>query len=200
MKEVALLPNVDPVPAVARQVGHIAQVDASAWRDPENLASGAERKAREVKGYRRHDVLRSMQARGAPITPEHIAAAERVRVAWEIAEIGLSPGGLGLKSGIGRTAPAPRLGLSDSQIREVEAWSEFRRVVARIGPTLGRMLGAIVLANFSVPAWCRALEHEDGRRRDQKTETGRLLALLDVLAEFYGAEIAEDRARGREPA
>jgi hypothetical protein len=195
------LPIECPVPEITREVGHPAQVSIATWRDPVQIAHGSERQAREVRGYRRSDVLRRMKARGCRISDEHIAAAEKVRIAYEVATIGLTPGGLGIYAGAGiRHGSGPRGGLSAAQQFEVACWTNYRRVVRRIGPAQEEILVWVVLCNHDISSWCERIAQRTGRRVDRKIETGRLLALLDMLVEHYASEIAEDRLMGREPA
>jgi hypothetical protein len=154
----------------------------AAWRDPTDTTPNASRRPREIAGYRTYCPLRRMMKRHAPVTLAHIAAADLLRTAVDLAVIGLSPAPLGEAIG---GAYGPKGGPSEAAITQAQAALAVSRALA---PFTGRqvaMLSHVVLQNRSVPTWCA--EHDPPL--ETKFEYGRLVALLDILVEHYRDDV-----------
>jgi hypothetical protein len=161
------------------------------WRDPDDVRPNASRRPREVTGYRTYCPLRRMaRLKGSQISEAHIAAADAFRLMWDIATIGLT----GERSDV-RGTYGPSAGPSINAVLQAGASSEAMRVLRRFVPPQLLMLEVIVLRNRSLQAWCTERSAEIGRSINPEVEMGRLLAVLDVLADQY--DLA-DGAEGRE--
>jgi len=143
------------------------------------------REAREITFFRRYCPLRRMQAQHgtrSQITERHIIAADWLRQIADLTRFGLSP--LRDNAPVLSIAYGPRAGPSAAALLSSIASREFRRTILRF--TIGQrlMLTAVVLLNQSVNAWC-----EENHIVTPQIEMGRLLAILDLLAEHCAAEI-----------
>lgn len=178
-------------PAAVRQLaraGPTAVMRAS-WRDPDDVRPNAARRAREITGYRTYCPLRRMlRQKGTQVTERHVIAADMLRAQVDLAVIGRGARELlGLQRGFG-----PISGPSINAMLQLRAAIQAQRALARLGPSARVMLTEIVLFNRSIYAWCAARAGLDA-----KIETGKLLGILDILADHYAAEIDEALSRGR---
>jgi hypothetical protein len=186
--------RVDPLgpPLVRQQAsqGGPTAVMRSQWRDPDDLRPNAQHRPREIDGYRTYCPLRRMsRSPGSQITPRHIAAADLLRSAVDMAVIG-SQGGYGLL-GLGGLY-GPLAGPSVGALRQSAAQREACRALTRLAPSQRALLTAIVLFNHSLQAWCA-----ETTGRNPQVEMGRLLGVLDVLADHYAGELDQQRASGQ---
>ena len=196
-KRVPRAPRDTGPPRVRREEGHPAQVERGHWQDP------AGDTAPEVYGWRTACVLRKMARRdGSRIKEEHLAAVQMIRVSWDVGTYGLTPGGAGLKlSGGDAVAAGPSAGPSAASEHQVEEWRNFRRAAAVVPLGLAELFAWVVVQNRDVTSWCARMDRlHHPRRHDRNVETGRLLVLLDLLAEHYDGKIRMARMLGNLPA
>jgi hypothetical protein len=179
----------------ARQ-GPLAVMQAS-WRDPDDRTPTAARTAREIAGYRAYCPLRWMLRRhgaASAVTERHVYAADRLRFTFDVAGLGMS----GVRELLPVTALVygPRDGPGRAALWQTRALREFRRAMA-CEPLEDRpLIGAVVLRNHSVAAWC-AEQGRAGVKPQPKTEMRRLVVCLDRLEAHYASEIDDDLACGR---
>ena len=167
--------------------------DAATWDDPEDAVQT--RTPKQVKGRRRGDVLGRSYRRGTSVTRDHVEAAHRFRLDWDVAHIGLS-GGNPLQEKVGGAGPGPSSGPTKLATRRAMAEREVQRVLKRLGPAASARLIWVVIENKEIPAWCSMFrEHYGVKKPDTKQEFGRMLAGLDQLAEHYGVDTNSDRLR-----
>lgn len=157
----------------------------SAWRDPDDLNPNA-RNPREIKGWRRYCPLRRIAAGGGQVTWQHIAAADELRRIYDIAEIGWS----GARDGTPVVALryGPLLGPSAGAQDQERAGREMTRVRRRFAAKWD-LIDTIILRNYPMQHWCRL---RAGRR--PQVEMGRLLEVLDELAEHFATEVERAKA------
>jgi hypothetical protein len=160
-----------------------------AWRDPDDVRPNAQHRPREISGYRTYCPLRRMaRAHGSQVTERHIAAADLLRAAVDLAVIGAS-GVLDL-AGLGAVF-GPVNGPTRAALRQAAAMAEAQRALTRLAPSQRELLTAVVLFNCSLQTWCaRPPGH------NAQVEMGRLLGVLDVLADHYAGEIDRQLAAG----
>jgi hypothetical protein len=115
-----------------------------------------------------------------------------LRYAADTAAIGRS-GALLLP--VTRTAYGPIPGPTALAAAQSQAMREVARLLSRFATVQREMITQILLLNRTLRAWC-----QDAEGRNPQLEMGRLLGILDLLAEHYSAEIDEDLAHGRTPA
>ena len=162
----------------------------SEWRDPDDITPTARRTARVIQGWRSFCPLRRMAGHPASgITAEHIMGADKLRELVDVAAIGYS-GDRPLV--YVQTYPQPRMGLSASLVRQVQAARAVQRAVRPYTEAQLAMIEAIILRNTTLRAWTmtRTGAHPN-------VEKGRLLAILDLLAQHFEWETADEVARGR---
>ena len=187
-------PAADP-PAVRRRPG-LGRVMRAEWNDPDDIRPDARRTPRSVSGFRAYCPLRRMAAiRGSAVTSAHIMAADKLREQADLARLGYSA----VREMIFvQMAAGPRSGPSPGQRAQAAAARDLARALARFTAAQCEMLAAIILANQSIKAWTEQLGRRPGARRvDPSVETGRLLAILDILAAHYEADVADELHRGR---
>ena len=192
-------PSVDERSITAR-TARIASEDAtppkseaSVWDDPFGTANT--KVPKQIKGRRRGDVLGRYSRRGTNVTRDHVEAAHRFRLDWDVAHIGLS-GMNPLADKVGGTKPGPVLGPTKLATRRAAAEREVQRVLRRFGPAASARLLWVIVENKEISAWCCMFsEHHGVKKPDPKLEFGRLLAGLDQLAEHYGVNEARDKAK-----
>jgi hypothetical protein len=162
------------------------------WADPDDNRPNAARRARTISGHRVFCPLRRMAAMpGSHITAAHILAADRLRRIADLALLGYT----GVVELIGsHRQPGPASGPSLAAIAQAESGRELRRAFARFTADQSRMLAAIVLAGWSIQAWCHSAPDD---RTSPAIEMGRLIAVLDILAMHWGCEIDFDLAMDR---
>jgi hypothetical protein len=158
----------------------------ASWRDPDDFRPNA-RKGREISGWIAFDPLRLLaRDPSSGVTDDHIRAADYLRLQAEIAMLGMAARDNILP--IGAIVHLPKLGPAPAAVRSARASSELIRVIRRFSTEAWLMVQVIVLWNRTLTQWC----HD--RERSIQTETGRLLAALDLLAEHFGTEIEKARA------
>lgn len=164
---------------------------AATWRDPEDLNPRA-RAAREVAGYRSFCPLRRMLRYGAKeITERHIMAADKLRLIFDTATIGFSTE-RDLSLTIGAVLFGPMAGPTRLASRQARAWAPLQRCLGLYTAEQKRMLVHIVLDNHTLQSWAQSFEPA----RNPTSEMGKLLAVLEIMALHFDAEIEEERRRG----
>lgn len=160
-----------------------AHADPATWNDPNDTLRT--RRPREVRGYRRGDLLALLQRRGnREISTRHVEAARLFRVEWDVARYGLT--GTGQGTGI-FVRPSPRSGPTAADHRRELAKREVDRVLLAVGTSAVPLLLWVVILNRDVKSWCdeEAKRLGETLRPDPKKVFGRLLAVLDRLAEHF---------------
>ena len=161
----------------------------SEWRDPDDIKPDARHKPREIDGYRTYCPLRRMARQtGSQITLRHIAAADALRLAVDLAVIGAQ----GDREQFIRALYGPVSGPGKAAMRQTAAIREAERALRQILPGYRALLTEIVLFNRSLAAWCAMVNPA----RNPQIEMGRLLGILDQLAAHYASEIDRALARG----
>lgn len=156
--------------------------DPALWRDPEDT----ERPTRHVRGFRRGDVLGWLRRRGnREISKAHILAAREFRHHWDVARYGLTPGGV---SAFAHVTAGPRGGPPAADIEREVCKREVARVRRAVGDTAWPLLLWVVVLDRDVRAWCDNSAARLGARPDERKAFGRLLAVLDRLAEHFGTQ------------
>lgn len=171
-------------------------VMATSWRDPTDTKPNASRRPRRLTGYRRYCPLRRMVEAGGSrqITEDHIRAADLFRADADIARLGRSRD---LGDGDAITAQfGPRRGPTESAIAQAEAEVAVRLTFARFPAAYQAMLVEIVLRNRSLHSWCATLTGTGDTVPVPAVEMGKLISILDVLADQYASRIKIIRALG----
>jgi hypothetical protein len=172
-----------------------AGVMLSAWTDPDDIRPDARREPRRVTGYRTYCPLRRMRAgANSGITDKHVMAADRLREAVDLASMGYTAERPMLFVSL---PPQPRAGMSGADMARNAARRDVARALRPFTAGQWLLLTAIVLGNESLHAWCRRMSEQTDRRYDAAVEKGRLLAILDVLGQYYDTEIRDDLDHGR---
>jgi hypothetical protein len=193
----------DMVPAAIRVLmtyGPTAIMEAT-WRDPDDDHPDARRHARDVRGFRAFDPLRWSRRRhgdASSITELHVHAADRLRLAADLARLGGFSGRVWVGAG-GSTHPdhySPSTGFPGPALAMVRASRDLRRAMGVLLPHEQEIIVAVVLDNVSVTAWTR-LRRGEGYQTSPQSETRRLVGALDKLVAHYDTEIKEDMAMGR---
>jgi hypothetical protein len=154
--------------------------DVALWPDPED----SERPPRHVRGYRRGDVLGWLRRRGnQEISRAHILAAREFRHHFDVARYGLSGSGRDVSV---RIQPAPRTSPLRSDVLRQASLREVGRVYGAVGEAAWPLLLWVVVLDRDVRAWCDDAAMRVGVRPDERKAFGRLLAVLDRLAEHFG--------------
>jgi hypothetical protein len=182
--------EVDETPVSA------GEVDPAQWSEPENTNQFAEH-AKVVSGYRSANVLVRMGRRpGSQISQDHIRAVEKVRLAWDIARIGLGAGNPYEASG--GSAPGPKTSHGAAAEQQVARAREYARVLKAVGPRRRRMFEFVVIGNRDMVSWVRWASNVVGSNIvvDRKVEMGKLIGILDTLVDHYHSELAFDVAMG----
>jgi len=174
---------------VRQTAGGHGRVMRSAWRDPDDLRPLA-RSPREISGWRSFCVLRTLARLGAAVSFKHIAAADYLRCEAEIAALGFSAPRNDLIP-VGERMHGPRPGFSDAALAQTAALRSYQRAMRSFTAAERALLEAVVIRNTPLPIWCKSF----AARRIER-ETGKLLGILDRLAEHYGAEIEAQERRG----
>lgn len=169
--------------------------DESRWDDPEDAVRT--RSPKQVRGFRRGDVLGTMHRRGTDVTRDHLDAAQRFRHDWDVARVGLS-GSDPMAERVGGSAAGPVLGPKAHEVARLSAQREVDRVMATIGAEGWPLLHWVVVLNGDVAAWVRAnaaAPWPHDRKLDSKKEFGKLLHMLSRLAEHYGIDSRRDELK-----
>lgn len=165
--------------------------DESVWNDPADLVNT--RSPKQVRGHRRGDVVGHMLRRGTDVTRDHVEAAHRFRVDWDIAHIGRS-GASALAEKVGGIMPAPKTGPGAVAIEQAVKQREVLRVLRFVGDAGVPILLAVVIRNLDINGWCATELERTQRKPDRKKEFGKLLMVLSRLCEFYGIDSRRDAA------
>lgn len=187
-------PQADDTPRGA------GEVDAAAWSDPEDHNIHREH-ARTIRHYRTADVLVRMARRpNSQITPDHITAANKVRLARDIAAVGLG-GGNAYEPSVGRTATRARMDHGAAAATRYQRELELKRVIKAVGPSNQAIFRWVILGNQDVESWVRDRTQRAEAdplipRPDRKIELGKLIGVLNVLVDHYRLEIAMDVQMG----
>jgi hypothetical protein len=187
----SLLQNLPP--DTRRMAGDgLVAVAKGTWRNPDDIQPNALHKPREITGYRTFCPLRKMQRHGSAIEDTHIHAADRLRLVVDLAVIGPSGLRMLLLVSMQSAGFGPTTGPTRNAVRQAEAWKEAVRMLRVFTPNQRSMLSEIVLLNRSIPKWCALTGVKCVKR-----ETGKLIAILDILASRYASEIQRDLDTGR---
>ena len=188
---IAVVDPLGPAPVRIHAAQGATAVMKTHWRDPDDVRPNASRRPREVTGYRTFCPLRRMaRLAGSQVSEAHIAAADAFRLMVDIATIGLT----GERSDV-HAAFGPSAGPSINAVLQANAASEAAQLLRRFAPQQHGMLEMIVLRNRSLQAWCTDRAKATACPVSPDVEMGRLLSILDVLADQYGLE---DGAESRE--
>jgi hypothetical protein len=174
---------------IAAITGGATAVMRASWRDPDDVRPNASRRPKEIGGYRVYCALRRMEARGSPIEKRHIDAADCLRLLWDLSIYGYSAE-LGVVAGGSYQQSA---GPSIGQLAQAGAAREIARTLQRLPATAAPITRAIVIDNTSLAAWCLREAKRLAHPVDPKVEMGRLLVVLDILAEHFATEIEDAR-------
>jgi hypothetical protein len=122
------------------------------------------------------------------VTAKHVAAADKLRRLADLAAIGCT-GRKDLWLPIqAMQPPGPLTGHSLAAIRQAKAWPAYRRAMVLFSVNERELIAFVILLNWSVTRWVSRLR-EQGRSAMVNVEQGKLLAILDVLAEHFASEI-----------
>jgi hypothetical protein len=182
------LPSLASVPEV-RLVNATAM--KAEWVDPDDVTPSTRRTAKTVTRYRSYCPLhRSMHKHGtaSTVTAKHVAAADELRRLADLVAVGCA-GRKDVWLPIqAMQPPGPLTGHSLAAIRQAKAWPAYRRAMALFSKSQRELITYIVLLNWSVTRWVGRLR-EQGLTGNMAIETGKLVAILDVLAEHLSSEI-----------
>jgi hypothetical protein len=148
-----------------------ALVEEAQWDDPDDVNYRSKR-AWQVRGFRRVSVIRNLHLRGGLITKEHLDAAERLSLDFELSD-GAHPG---YQRPEVRTAGA----FAEPAQAQLDAVRRYRAAVRAVGLRLCAVLLPVVLGNVSVAEVAKRMGVSNGF-----LATGFLLAALDRLVEHY---------------
>jgi hypothetical protein len=188
----SLDPNRPPDVRLAARSGPSAIVRGE-WRDPDDIRPNASRTARTIVGYRTYCPLRRCRdAKGdaAAYSLQHVLAADELRRLADAVLIGF--GGRRDMIAIQAITYGPRTGPSTTAIRQARAWPAYRRAMAPFAAGQRELIAFVLLMNWSIQRWVARLK-DRGDRGDPAQETGRLVAILDILAEHFSVEIERNR-------
>jgi hypothetical protein len=179
-------------PMVRKHLGGLTGTMETAWRDPDDTVPNASRRPREVRGWRTYCPLRRLRARhGSEVTVEHVMAADHLRENWDIARCGFSNPRDILSPVNGLVPPQPKLGPTVTAVKQVTAANVVNRAMAAFPVARDRrMIHTVILCNATVSNWCRQEGARARRLLESHREIGRLIGVLDVLAEHFASEVA----------
>jgi hypothetical protein len=197
VKERLPLPQIDPLLAYRLKAQGSARAMRSEWVDPDDIKPTAARVARRIVGVRAFCPLRRMMPiTGSGITDSHVMAADKLREAVDVAALGFTAGRAELVL-VGLSAsPQPRAGPSQAEIARAQAARVVERALKSFTDGQRAMINAVILRNLSLRAWVALRAEETGIRFDPNVEKGRLLAILDILAQHFETEIDDEVSRG----
>jgi hypothetical protein len=161
-----------------------------------DTAPSAARTARTITGYRTYCPLRRYRERQGSfgsITERHILAADELRRLADAVVIGF--GGRRDMLTIQSLTYGPRSGPTVAALRQAKAWLPYRRAMKLFCQGQRELIAHVILLNWTVARWTERLR-ESGLTADPKQELGRLVSILDVLAEHFGSEIDKGLERG----
>jgi hypothetical protein len=184
----SLDPDRPPDVRLAARSGPSAIV-RSEWVDPDDIRPNASRTARTIVGYRSYCPLRRCRdthGDAAAYSLQHIVAADELRRLADVVLIGF--GGRRDMITIQAITYGPRNGPTRAAIRQAQAWPAYRRAMAPFAAGQRELIAHVLLMNWSIQRWVAGLK-DRGEQADPKQETGRLVAILDILAEHFGVEI-----------
>lgn len=161
----------------------------SVWDCPDDLVNT--RTPKQVRAYRRQDVLGHMARSGCNVSKDMLIASRLFQATHDGATIGYSSGDP-LQDRVGGSPPGPSMGPSKNSVRQITNAKDVARILACLGSAAAKMLVHVLIHNMDIAAWCRM--HRDDKL-DRKREMGKLLAALTHLVEIMGVDTARDRAR-----
>lgn len=183
----------DPAgPARVRQLARQGEsaVTLSRWPDPTDDRPSARAKQRTVRGWRQFCILRQCaEKKGSLITEKHIAAADHLRLLYDLARLGPA------KARADEVLPdgmfGPLSGPTTAAEAQAKAAAELRSALDLFTAEQSRMLQVIVLQNRSIGSWCSLEAERQGLAKplEQRLEMGRLLAVLDILCAHWRDQI-----------
>lgn len=146
-----------------------AIVEREERRDPDDMNPNR-RAAKTVSGFRRRDTLRHIAFTNASVTDEHLDAAERLAIDWELAAGG----------GGGDSFTGVRVDISAiSADPPIVAMTRFRKAVQAVGQIGCSVLLPVVLENVTITALGERM------RLRRQTISKRLVDALDTLVKYY---------------
>jgi hypothetical protein len=183
------LPSLAQPPDIQRDTHKVMRDE---WRDPDDMTPNAARTARNIVGWRGFDPLRKCRKRhgdASSITERHVAAADILRGLADGAAIGFSaPVDLSLP--VTAIAYRPSTGPTRNAERQARCWHRFVKVIALFTRTQRELITLVVLTNTSVHRIAMA------RRIHPPRLMGELVAVLDLLDQYFSGEVDEALARG----
>ena len=192
-------PTVDDLARIAKGARIASEqavppkTDVSAWVDPEGAINT--RSPKTVRGRRRNNAIWRLHARGSDITADHLEAGLRFQLDWDAARLGYTSGNP-LQEKVGCTSAGPVTGPSKLATKRQVAAREVNRLLRFIGPAAVGLTVAVLIDNLDIASWCNREAARTGKKkRDSKKETGRLLAIMDSIANFYSIDSARDRVK-----
>jgi hypothetical protein len=178
------------------RAGGPTALQRSSWRDPTDTSPTAAKTARQVSGWRTYCPLRRSAAlRNSNITEMHIHAADMLRQAADAAGIGFSAEKDDMP--VTSIVYGPKPGPGPAALATAKAARTFERAWKLFAPTQHAMIIGIILRNWAIEHWCRVESERIGRKINPMLEMGKLVAILEILAEHYRTEIDEGLTNGR---
>lgn len=174
---------------IASEQAPPAKAGMSVWDDPSDTLQT--KTPRQVRAYRRGDVLGHMARTGCDIDKDMLIASRMFQVDVDVARIGFSPSG-NLSDRVGASPPGPSLGPSKNCVARAAKEREVRRVLNCLGAAAAEMVVFVAIHNRDIAAWCRL---QPGERLNRTKEMGKLLAAFRHLAEIYGVNSERDRVK-----
>lgn len=194
--------NAEP-PAIRR--GRRRQADGGptvvslgSWVDPDDIKPDARKVPRRIDGWRTFCPLRRLMAAGGGVVTEtHILAADWLRLKVDLGVIGRSRSRYDGQEKVDGGSHGARTGPSAIDVSQIVALSEVEHALRPFSMEQIRMMAVILLENYSLQRWAQAEEERLMRRVDPKVETGKLVAILEILAKSCETEIEELSRQGR---
>jgi hypothetical protein len=173
------------------------EVEMGEWDCPIDTADPDRPKTtppKKIKGYRTADVLVRMSRRaGSQITPEFIRAANKLRLAYDVARLGYGSGNAYEPSGGDASNPMPKTSHGAAAEARVEKAKQFARACRVVGASHHRMLMEVVIGNTDIATWCRVRKKaQPDMTWNPEVEMGKLIGILMTLSDFYRIAIAFD--------
>lgn len=165
------------------------KAELSVWDCPSDTANT--RTPKQVRAYRRSDVLGHMARSGCDITKDMLIASRMFQADHDGALIGYSSADP-MQDRVGGSVPGPSLGPSKNAVRQITKARDIARVLACLGSAAAKMIVAVLIHNMDIAAWCRMHRNDKLERRK---EMGKLLGALTHLVELMGVDTARDKAR-----
>lgn len=188
-------PEIDAPPLVRmRSRDGENAVEKGEWTDPEDLRAN-QRTGRVIRGYWSSCALRKIQRTSREITDMHVRTAEWIRICFDAARVGFQAERDGMP--VNQVVYLPKMDFSAGAHAQARALGEFRRIWRVLQEHQRRMLSVIVLRNHSVQFWCDAEQQRIGYRPNDKIELGKLVGMMDFLANYLDADVDDAVQNGR---